>query len=239
MTLTQLEYFVEIVEAGNFTKAANKIFVSQPTLSRTVQNMEKELGTILIDRDSKDMELTKDGEIVYKYASEVLSLVNAKTIEMKDKLGNSDGVIRLGITPTTDAMYFHSAIYDFHKKYPVANLQIEEVATRKGLEMLLDGQLDLSVDIDPEERDEFIKRPVIKSEAVLVVSRNHRLGNRRVVSFSELMGEKMVMVGKDYSYYEIVSNKLREAGIEPDFEFESGQWEFLSLIHISEPRDRG
>ena len=227
MTLTQLEYFVEIVGEGNFTKAANKIFVSQPTLSRTVQNLEKELGTILIDREAKDLQLTKDGQVFYDYAKELLGIFSSKTREMMSRLENSDGTLKLGITPTTGAMYFYSAIYAFREKYPEVNLQIEEVTTRQGIEMLMDERLDLTVMINPEEIDGIERLPVVLSEAVLVVPKNHRLGRRRSVSFEEIRDEKILMVGKGYSYNDVVSSKFREAGIEPRFDFESDQWEFI------------
>ncbi|MBQ0037611.1 MAG: LysR family transcriptional regulator [Clostridiales bacterium] len=227
MTLTQLEYFAETVRSGNFTKAAGKLFVSQPTLSRAIQNLEKELNTILIDRDAKDFQLTRDGLIFFSYAEDMLTDFREKTREMMDKLENADGKLRLGITPTTGAIYFFSAIYRFRELYPVVDLEIEEVTTRQGMEMVLSGQLDMSVVIDPVEDSQLIKLPVVNSEAVLLVPKGHPLGKRRSVSFAEIQNEPMLMVSKEYMYHDVVAEKFREAGIEPHFAFESNQWEFI------------
>ena len=191
MTLTQLEYFVETVHSGNFTKAAGKLYISQPTLSRSIQNLEKELNVILIDREAKDFQLTREGQIFFDYAEKMLEEFHTRTREMMDKLENADGKLRLGITPTTGAIYFFNAIYRFRTLYPVVNLEIEEVTTRQGIEMVKSGQLDMSVVIDPVEDSQLEKLPVLSSEAVLLVPRNHPLGKRRSVSFGELQNENI------------------------------------------------
>ena len=227
MTLTQLEYFTEIVRTGNFTKAAKKLYVSQPALSRSIQGLEKELNVILIDREAKDFSLTRNGRLFYAYAEDMLADFRIKTQQMLDQLENSDGKIRLGITPTTGAIYFFSAIYRFRKLYPMVDLQIEEVTTRQGIEMVQNGQLDMSVVVDPVSSDQLVKLPVVQSEAVLLVPKDHPLGKQRAVSFSALRDEPMLMVSKEYSYYDLVSQKFREAGLEPHFAFESSQWEFI------------
>lgn len=227
MTLTQLEYFVETVHSGNFTKAAGKLYISQPTLSRSIQNLEKELNVILIDREAKDFQLTREGQIFFDYAEKMLEEFHTRTREMMDKLENADGKLRLGITPTTGAIYFFNAIYRFRTLYPVVNLEIEEVTTRQGIEMVKSGQLDMSVVIDPVEDSQLEKLPVLSSEAVLLVPRNHPLGKRRSVSFGELQNENMLMVSKEYVYHDVVAEKFREAGLEPHFIFESNQWEFI------------
>lgn len=227
MTLTQLEYFVETVKVRNFTKAAGNLFVSQPTLSRAIQNLEKELNVILIDREAKYFQLTQNGQIFYAYAEDVLDNFRTKTCDMMDKLEKSDGRLRLGITPTTGAIYFFSAIYRFRELYPVVDLEIEEVTTSQGIEMVLNGQLDMSSVIDPVEDDQLIKLPVVSSEAVLLVPKDHPLGKRRKVSFAEIQNEEMLMVSKEYMYHDVVAAKFREAGLEPHFAFESNQWEFI------------
>lgn len=227
MTLTQLEYFVETVHSGNFTKAAGKLYISQPTLSRSIQNLEKELNVILIDREAKVFQLTREGQIFFDYAEKMLEEFHIRTREMIDKLENADGKLRLGITPTTGAIYFFNAIYRFRTLYPVVNLEIEEVTTRQGIELVKSGQLDMSVVIDPVEDSQLEKLPVLSSEAVLLVPRNHPMGKRRSVSFVELMDENMLMVSKEYVYHDVVAEKFWEAGLEPHFIFESNQWEFI------------
>ena len=79
MNNRQLEYFAETVKLKSFTKAANKLFVTQSALSKAIQSLESELGTVLIDRGAKDFQLTRDGETVFVYASEILDFFDKKT----------------------------------------------------------------------------------------------------------------------------------------------------------------
>lgn len=227
MTLIQLEYFVETARSRNFTKAAGKLYISQPTLSRSIQTLEKELNAILIDRAAKDFQLTRDGQIFFDYAEKMLGVFRTKTHEMLDKLENAEEKLRLGIVSTTGAIYFFRAIYHFRELYPMVHMEIEEVTTRQGIEMVKNGQLDLSSVIDPVEDDQLEKLPVLSSEAVLLVPRNHPLGKRRCVSFAELKDENMLMISKEYVYHDVVAEKFREAELEPRFSFESNQWEFI------------
>ena len=78
MNNRQLEYFAETVKLKSITKAANKRFVTQSALSKAIQSLESELGTVLIDRGAKDFQLTRDGETVFVYASEILDFFDKK-----------------------------------------------------------------------------------------------------------------------------------------------------------------
>ncbi len=227
MTLRQLEYFVEIVKQNSFTKAAAELFVSQSALSKAIKMTESELNTILIDRNAKDFMLTKDGQTFYKYADEVLSFYNYRTKVLKTELNKNQSKLVVGITPTSGAMFFFNAIYNFRSRYPLSDLMIEEVSTGEGIQRVLDGTLDISVVLEPFEDRRFEKQPVIESEAVLIVSNEHPLSARKCISFHELKDEPILTVGSGYKYYDLLKEKFQEVGIEPNIEFESNQWEFI------------
>lgn len=227
MNIRQIEYFVETVNLKSFTKAANKLFVTQSALSKAIQSTENELNTILIDRNAKDFQLTKDGCTFYKYAVEVLDFFNVKTSQLLKDLEQNQEEISIGLTPTSGAMYFFSALYKFKREYPMGKLQIEEVSTSEGVRRVLDGTLDMSVVIEPFEDPRIEKEPVVESEAVLLVSNEHPFAERSSVAFSEIINEPILMVGKEYQYHDLVKRKFQETGCDPTFAFESNQWEFI------------
>lgn len=227
MNNRQLEYFAETVKLRSFTKAANKLFVTQSALSKAIQSMESELNTVLIDRDAKDFQLTRDGETVFRYAEEVLDFFQEKTKALLGELEKNQEKFSIGITPTSGAMYFSSMIYQFKRQYPTSGLMIEELGTDRGIQRVLDGTLDMSVVIEPFEDPRIEKEPVVQSEAVLLVSNEHVLADRMSISVSEIIHEPILMVGKEYQYYQYVTDKFREIGCEPAFAFESNQWEFI------------
>ena len=227
MNIRTLEYFIETVKYENFTKAANSLYISQPALSKAIQNLEIELNVILIDRNAKDFKLTEEGEKVYAYSKEITDFFREKTEDLLVELHKKNQELKLGMTPTSGAMFFFSVIYKFRQQYPMSLLKIIEVSTKDGIDMVLDGELDMSVVIDPFEDDRLDKLCVVESEAVLLVPIGHRLADRKTVSFAEIAEEPLLMVGKEYMYATVVDEQFKGADIMPNYTFQSGQWEFV------------
>ena len=107
-------------------------------------------------------------------------------------------------------MYFSSMIYKYKRQYPSSSLLVKEVNTEEGIKMVLDGVLDMSVVIEPFEDQRIEKEPGVQSEAVLLVSIDHPFADRKCVSASEFIREPILMVGKEYKYYDFVMSKFRE-----------------------------
>lgn len=99
MKLIQLEYFVRIVEEQSFTKAAEKLFISQPALSKAIQSMEKELKVSLFSRNPGVATLTEDGNTVYKYAKDILPYCSNRTDELIARLGKAKEPVKFGLPP--------------------------------------------------------------------------------------------------------------------------------------------
>lgn len=227
MTLTQLNYFREVVNLQSFTKAANKLYISQSTLSKSIRALEEEYNVILINRGVKNFEVTKEGYILYEYAERILNYYEHQVQELSEMLSKSNNTFRLGVPSTAGAIYGNSIIYKFQKTYPEIHLDILQTTSKDIIEKISDGKLDAGFVIEPFEDNRFEKKNVFTTEAVLVVPKNHRLGKKRSVSFSEIQCEQLLMVTPEYLYYDLVKAKCQEAGFTPHFAFESYQWEFL------------
>lgn len=227
MTLNQLNYYVEIVRQGSFTKAAEKLFVSQSTLSKAIRALEEEFQMELINRGTKEFQLTAQGDVFYEYAVRILDFYHTQTQELFQRLHSANGTLKLGIPPTAGAIYFFSILYKFRETYPGIDLKIEEITSKAVHELVAAGKLDMGIVIEPFSDDKFYKRPSYTSEAVLLVSRKHPLAAKRSVSFAALREEKFLLVTPDYMFHDVVLEKCREAGFVPDVTFESYQWELL------------
>ena len=101
MKQIQLEYFIEVVEQNNFTKAAEKLFISQSALSKSIQSLEKELDTSLFTRDPRELKLTEEGRLVYHYAKDVLNYWHDRTAELFSSLNYKKGTLRFGLLNRT------------------------------------------------------------------------------------------------------------------------------------------
>ena len=226
-THNQLVYLVEVVKEQSFTKAAEKLYVSQSTLSKSVKALETELDVEIIKRNSKNFALTEAGEEVYAYARRILNFDESETDALKKQLHDKAGCLRIGIPPTAGPAYFYSRVYAFRKVYPDVRLELEETPSTQLVEKLDSGKIDIGTVLEPYENDHFIKIPVYESQIGICLSRDHPLASRKSVRLKELEEEPFLMMTPDYMFRAIVDNYCREAGFEPRVVFESSQWDLL------------
>ncbi|WP_283610378.1 LysR family transcriptional regulator [Faecalispora anaeroviscerum] len=227
MTMIQLSYYVEVVNQHHFTRAAEKLFVSQSTLSKAIRALENEFQVEFINRRAKDLLVTADGLVFYEYATKLLEYYNAQTQELYQHLHCANGTLRLGLPPTAGTIYFSSLLYQFRDAYPETILKITESTSKSVLELVDEGTLDLGVVIEPFSDSKFFSQIVYTSEAVLVVSKQHPLAAKQCVEFRELKPERFLMVTPDYMYHDRVLERCQTAGFVPNIVFESSQWDLL------------
>ena len=118
LNLVQLEYFAQVAQQKSFTRAAEKLFVSQPALSKSIQALEKELNTQLLERTPQGLKVTPDGELVWRYARELVDTYNRRTSEMLSLLNPQRGVLRFGLPPSAGTVYFSRILYQFSRQFP-------------------------------------------------------------------------------------------------------------------------
>lgn len=129
MTIIQLEYFMAVVNTGSFSAAAAQCFVTQPSLSMQIKNLEQELGAILLDRSKKPVVTTEVGLIVVDSARKALKSFNMVRENVKEAKGDISGVLRLGVIPTIAPYLLPLFVTDFQRRHPKAELEIYEMIT--------------------------------------------------------------------------------------------------------------
>ena len=145
MTIVQLEYLVAVANYGSFSQAAEKCYVTQPSLSMQVKNLEEELGVILLDRSKKPVIPTEAGQVVLAQAREAISAFRRVKESVNDLKGEVSGVLRLGAIPTIAPYLLHRFIPDFMRRYPKVELQIREMMTSEIIEALNHDRLDAAI----------------------------------------------------------------------------------------------
>ena len=227
ITYNQLIYLTEVVKQQNFTKAAEKLYVSQSTLSKSLKALEEELDVEIITRNSKSFALTNEGKEVFAYAERILNFVNSETHDLRQQLHGSAGSLTLGIPPTAGSAYFNSRIYAFHEAYPDVHLRIEETPSNVLIEKMEAGNIDMGIVLEPFVNSSFIRKPVCRSEIGVCVSKDHPLASRGRIALKELSNESFLMMTPDYMFRNIVDEYCRQAGFTPKVIFESSQWDML------------
>ena len=233
MTITQLYYVLAVAENQNFTKAAEKCFVTQPTLSMQIQKLEEELNIQIFDRSKKPIELTDVGK---KIVTQARNIVN-ESYRIQDIVDQQKGFIggefKLGIIPTVMPTLLPMFLKNFIKKHPKIKLKIEELTTEEIIDRLKDGHLDAAIAATPLE-DETIKERVLYFEPfVSYIPKNHRLYASKKIDVADLDISDMLLLEDGHCFRDGVINLCKAFKDQSDeqFQLESGSIE--TLIKLS------
>lgn len=233
MTITQLQYVLAVAEYQNFTLAAQKSFVTQPTLSMQVQKLEDELDVLLFDRSKKPISITEVGKKIVAQAKNIVAEAERiKDIVDQDK-GFIGGDFTLGIIPTVMPTLLPMFLPTFIKKYPKVNLIIKEQATNILIRNIQDGHLDAAIAATPLEI-EFIKEcPLYYEPFVGYVPQNHRLSKSKELATDDLEINDVLLLQDGHCFRDGVINlcKSPKNKTMDHFQIESGSFE--TLINLS------
>ena len=186
MTITQLHYVLAIAEQKNFTKAAEKCFVTQPTLSTQIQKLEEELDILIFDRSKKPIELTAIGRKIVIQARNIVNESDRIQDIVDQQKGFIGGEFRLGIIPTIMPTLLPMFLKGFIKKYPKVKLKIEELTTDDIMKRLHEGHLDAGIAATPLENDNIKERVLYYEPFVGYIPNEHRLVNKKKLDVSDL-----------------------------------------------------
>ncbi len=206
MELYPLHVFLTIANEKSFSRAAEKLFRTQPAVSLALQRLETDLGEKLIDRSGKELILTDAGRTVMEYARRFENLTAELGNSIAELRDNSAGRLTIGANEST-ALYLLQHIERYRRLYPKVRIQIRRSLSSRVPAELIDGNLELGV-ISYDPRDDRLVSKVIYSDSlVLAVSPQHRFAGRKSLSISELGMETFIAHNVLSPYREIV---LRE-----------------------------
>ena len=233
MTITQLKYALAIAEHKNFTKAAEKCFVTQPTLSTQIQKLEDELDITIFDRGKKPIELTDVGRKIVFQARNLVNEADRIQDIVDQQKGFIGGEFRLGIIPTIMPTLLPMFLNNFIKKYPKVKLKIEELTTEEIIARISDGHIDAAIAATPLESDNIKERPLYYEPFVAYVPSSHRLRDKSKLEVSDLEIEDMLLLEDGHCFREGVINlcKAFKNQTDENFQLESGSIE--TLIKLS------
>ena len=227
MTITQLQYLLAVAEHQNYTLAAQKVFVTQPTLSMQINKLEDELGIQIFDRSKKPVQLTDVGQTIVNQARNIVNEAN----RMKDVVEQFKGVIggdfKIGIIPTIMPTLLPMFLTTFTKKYPKIKLIIVELHTEEILEKLNLGQLDCALVATPLN-EEKIKEEVLYYEPFLVYMANRKI-DQKEINLNEIDSENVLLLQEGHCFKNNIMNfcRVNSNDIQNNFVFGSGSFETL------------
>ncbi|MBT8395018.1 MAG: LysR family transcriptional regulator [Bacteroidia bacterium] len=233
MTITQLYYVLAVAENQNFTKAAEKCFVTQPTLSMQIQKLEDELDILIFDRSKKPIELTEVGRKIVSQARNIVNEADRIKDIVDQQKGFIGGEFKLGIISTIMPTLLPMFLKAFVKKYPKVKLKIEELTTDEIISRINDGHLDAAIAATPLENENIKERVLYFEPFVSYIPNKHRLGGKKKIDVSDLDISDILLLEDGHCFRDGVINlcKAFKTINDEHFQLESGSIE--TLIKLS------
>ncbi|GAA5200984.1 LysR family transcriptional regulator [Microbacterium jejuense] len=218
VNLEQLKAFVEVAQVGNFTRAAERLHLAQPSLSRQITALEQDLGMELFHRARAGSTLTVAGESLLPLARRMLADADSVRRELAELAGLQRGRVRLGATPTLCVSLVAEVFTAFHAAHPAIELQISEHGSRRLLEELGAGELDLALvttsDSAPPER--FTVTPLLVEELVVISSSGAPpVTAGDAIELADVAALPQVVFSRAYDLRAATDAAFRAAGLTP------------------------
>lgn len=213
--LRQLEYFLAVSKELHFTKTAEKLNISQPSLSQQIRTLEHEIGMPLFDRIGKKISLTAAGKILLSHSKKVFHEVEQARAAIRDLNGLQQGKLTIGALLTVVNYLLPPAILKFNELYPKIELSILGLRTGEIRERLLQNELDIGITFLPVQDKEIISIPLYQSELTLVVPTGHALTKQSAVSMEILQNYPVILLPQNFFLTQLITSHCQSFKFTP------------------------
>lgn len=233
MELHQLRYFVAVADLGNFTRAAERCLVAQPSLSQQIQKLERELGRPLFERLGRSVRLTEAGRMLYAHAVSILASVEDARRRVSEESGT--GRVVVGAIPTVAPYLLPPLIQRFKQDCPEAEITVHEDLTEHVVQESLRGELDVAVVALPIDEERLHVESLFTEELLLAMPAGHPLVEKRRITMQDIDGEAFVLLNEVHCLGEQIVRFCRQQSCTPAISCRSAQLltvqEFVALGH--------
>ena len=233
ITLTQLEYIVAIDEYRHFATAAEKCFVTQPTLSMQIKKLEDELGVIIFDRSRQPVVPTDIGAKLIEQARTALSSTERIKEIIREEQQEVEGQLKIGIIPTLAPYLLPVFIGRYIRKYPSVKIEVEELVSEEIIRRLKHDLLDVGLFVTPYGDEKIVERPVFYEEMLIYAHPGHELLKQKEIRPKDIVTPEIWMLGEGHCFRSQVVNLCAMSGMQHNnlpFSFESNSLETLMRI---------
>jgi len=227
LNVQALKLFIGVVDEGNFTKAAEKHFVTQPYLSQLVKQLEKEYEVKLLNRSTRQVTATDAGKVVYAQAKKMLACMH-ETDRLLDQLKDvRRGEITLAIPPLVGTVVLPKLSKLFRAQYPAIKMHLIEVGAKNIPKIIKAEEADIGFCVMPLADEQLTVRPYISSEFVIFISAEHPLAKRCALSMKDLRHEDFILFSEGFTLHDAVLHHCQKHGFSPNVSFETSQWDLM------------
>lgn len=234
MEFRQMMYAIQIAAERNFSRAAEKLHIAQPSLSQQLSKLEKELGVLLFKRSTNSVELTHAGSVFVSRAQQILDMTEQLQREMDDLADLRKGRVVVGSVPVTGAHVLPDVLPAFRAAYPDIEVVLVEETSKKLEELTVSGATDVCLLSLPISDPALAYRPVIEEGIWLAVPPDHALAaesaSDKPMPLARLRDEPFILLKKGQGFRAIAHELCERGGFEPNIVFESGNIETVQAL---------
>lgn len=227
MDLLQLHYFRTVARLEHMTQAAQELYISQSSLSKTIAHLEHDLGVSLFYRQGRQIRLNQYGEAFLWRVEQVFAILDDGQRELADMATGKQGQVALA---SMSVYLLPGLLHAFRERNPDINISLSGNPRQETLAQLGRGEVDLFISSSPIERPEIEYVSLMMEEILLAVPPDHRLANRKTILLSEVAQESFLALKPGYSLRELTDTFCQQAGFTPNIVFESE--EPVALLHL-------
>ena len=198
MTIIQLEYLLAVANCGSFSKASELCFVTQPSLSMQIKNLEEELGVVLLDRSKKPVVPTQVGMLVIEKAKEALLAYNNVRECVAELKGSVSGRLRLGVIPTIAPYLLPRFIHTFGQRYPKVELEIREMTTPEIVRAMDSDEIDAALLAGGTCPDRITEQELFDDRFYAYVSPENSLAARTNLRIEDIYSKDLILLAEGH-----------------------------------------
>lgn len=223
MTLNQLRYFCTASRCHSITKAAEELYVTQPTVSVAIRDLEIEFGISLFYRKGNQLILTQEGESFYEKATYILQYCNELQADYSS-MSRVKPPLRIGIPPMLSTVFFPELLTAFHQDYPEIAVVLEEYGSVRACNLVQNDTLDLAlVNMEQYNIDKFHNVVLANDQVVFCVNKDHRLADKEIVTTKEMSKELLIFFNADSVQNQLLKTRFEMDGYIPNIVMRSSQ----------------
>ncbi len=227
MNLRALQYLVALADLRHFSKAAERCYVSQPTLSTQIRKLEEELEVQLVERSPRQVMLTRVGEEIVARARAILAEVDAVQAIARRSRDPHSGTLRLGVFPTLAPYFLPHVIPQLRQRYPNLGLRLFEEKTEQILDMLDRGRLDAGLLALPLHDDQLITRVLFDEPFVVALPEHHALAAKPALDLADLESQELLLLEDGHCLRDQALAVCHMAGAHETLDFHATSMETL------------
>ncbi len=230
MDISQLRTLIHVAELGSLSKAADRLRIAQPALSRQIRLLEQELGARLFDRHGRGMIITEPGQDVLRLALRVMADLEEIRAVVSDENAPLRGHVSIGMPPTASDILSEPLVSAFRETHPEATLRIVSAYTGYLLDWIHRGEIDAAILYDPKSARTLRIQPLLEERLFLIGPPESRLSLEREVEFAELENQRLLLPSVGHGLRSLLDHYAHESGFLLNIKVEADSYSTLKSL---------